>query len=162
METMASLLAKNGNFNRKYGIMPSDLERCNTLIEFLEGTRSNTKPIPGDRIQCVGPKKSYMEGHFDHELEKEWGGQICVRPSVPFISAFMYRPIQDAIDKDVLPHFSTSGGYWIGCKEVEMYEYIGKCMKIFCVWGNSGACAGGAVHFEAEVNVWRIFMESIY
>lgn len=134
--------------------MPSDLELCNYVGSILESTRSDKEPRPGDIIQCCGPTKSYLFGHMEQPVEVDWGGQICVRPYTPFVSLM-------GTSKDTLA-FVTSGGYWTSCGEVEMFEYIGKANKLFCIWGNAGWCAGGAVKFKAEVNVWKLFMENIY
>ena len=153
MENMGSLLAQNRAFDHNYGLMPKDLDMVNEMIGVIELTRAND-PIAGDRIVCAGPNKTYNFGHLE-KLYIDDFSSICTQPYIPFTS------IHEE-DGKVSLWFNTSGGYWLNCIDRDMYWRIGTCMKTFCAWGNNGACAGGAVNFQAEVNVWKIFMEGIY
>ena len=154
MESMNSLAAKNLSFDKKYGLNNSDLEKVNKIIRVIEATRTED-PEPGDIIQCIGPKAEYLNGHLERSISNEYS-TICVNPYIPFTS--MYKHKNDTFHVS----FDSSGGYWLSCTDRNMYEYIGKSLKTFKTWGNYGPCAGGAVHFQAVVNVWKLFKEDIY
>ena len=155
METMNSLLVQNSEFNRKYGLLSQDLEMVNEMIVVIQSTRSSREPKLGDRIICTGPNKVYKEGHLELPYTEKFSS-ICTRPYIPFTS--IHRNDDGTID----PWFNSSGGYWLNCTDRSKYKYIGTCTKTFQAFGHCGPCGGGAVHFQAEVNVWELFLESIY
>ena len=150
MENIQSLLDKNTQFNYTYGILDIDLEKVNYIIHLIETSRTKD-PKAGDRIICVGPKKTYNNGHLDKNYKDRFSS-ICVQPYMSFTS----------IHKDNEVHFNTSGGYWMSCTDRSKYIYQEKQKKLFCTWGNRGACAGGVVKFSAIVNVWKLYKRSIY
>ena len=157
METMETLIANTQNYGhiKKYGISYADVNSINDTIFVLESTRSKDVPIKGDIIQCSAPNDGmikYPNGHLDRSIETEFAS-ICVQPYAPFV--FHGRTLESL-------SFSCSGGYWIREQELEMYELQGYKTKTFCQWGECGACAGGAIYFQAIVNVWRLLREDIY
>ena len=155
METKESLLAKNKVFDRDHGLRDSDLELCNYLIGVIESTRSDKEPRAGDRIECIGPNAEYLFGHLEQPIKEEYCA-ICTQPYTSFVGC------NSGGEENIFPKFNTSGGYWLSCTDPKMYEYKGKTKKIFKCWGNAGWTAGGAVKFEAEVSLWRLFKKSIY
>ena len=154
METMQSLLSKNAQYDRKWGMDESDLVKANDLIRVIESTRTKDHPVPGDIIICQGPNKEY-KGHLDKDYTTEYSS-ICTRAYVPFTGKYIRN-------RKEIVKFSTSGGYWMAETELEMYKFEKEGEdKLFCAWGSNGPCANGAVHFTAKVNVWRLFREDIY
>jgi hypothetical protein len=126
---------------------------ANLLSRMLEDTRCDHCPTQGDIFICRGPGGViYRNGHLE-QWKTSGYSPICVRPSAPF-----------TFWTDSGPSFSTSGGYWFSIPE-EMesaIKYVGKQVKQFKTWGTCGACHNGAFYFQAEVNVWEIFLETIY
>jgi hypothetical protein len=154
MEDMKSLIIKNSSFDEKYGLSKFDLEKVNRIISVIEANRTED-PEPGDIIQCIGPKAKYLNGHLERPITEKYS-TICVKPHIPFTSIYEHK------NGTFHVYFDSSGGYWVSCTDRKMYEYIGKSLKTFKTWGHRGHCAGGAVEFQAVVNIWKIFKESIY
>lgn len=154
METIESLLTNphNHGYTNDHGVIGCDIQKVNRTISLIENSRDEKIPIPGDIIICKGPKnRMYPKGHLELPYTEDIGGAICTQPMIPFVRVD---------DFDCL-HFGTSGGYWLSCTELDMYVYKGKQTKVFCEWGN-GYTANGAVYFNAFVNVWELFLETIY
>lgn len=146
-------------YNREHRVTEEDVKKANELKRVIESTRMN-RPRPGDIVIAIGPAKTYENGHIDREVNEY--SAMCVRPSIPFVSSFINKDGKEQIS------LSTSGGYWFSVnnnnlKEAERhFKYEGKRKKKFKAWGHCGACGDGAFTFEAEVNVWGIFLTTIY
>ena len=136
-------------YNITHRVTESDVREANELQKMVESR--DEVPTPGDVIICKGPSKVYNSGHLERE-PKEYSS-VCTQPYVPFV----FKNIDET---DV--YFSTSGGYWFSVPDEKILIYRGKREKIFKTWGHCGPCANGAFHFPAVVNVWEVFLESIY
>lgn len=145
METNKRSLTKS----HKYQVNKTAL-----LVSLLEKRLKLKEPLPlaGDIVICKGPEKVYEEGHLNFNNPEDYSA-ICAQPYVPFVFAN---------DDKLSVHFSTSGGFWFSAPKKEMLTYVGVKEKLFQAWGASGACADGAFTFTAKVNVWEIFLDSIY
>ncbi len=147
MITKQEIITLSKTYNHIHKVLDYDFQKANRLQKALENR--NQVPTPGDIIICKGPTITYKNGHLNTEPENY--SSICVQPYIPFISC----------NKDGEISFSTSGGYWLST-ETEMLVYKGKQEKIFKSWGHCGGCGDGAFNFPATVNVWELFLESIY
>jgi hypothetical protein len=156
------ILRHSGSYHHNHGIEDSDIVKANRLKKLIEESRDRNKPKKGDIIIARGPKRVYNNGHIQEEAINDYSA-MCVQPYVPFCSRFH----DTETDTDHLG-MSTSGGYWfkIPCDDldeaIEMLEYKGTRSKLFKDWGHCGPCGDGAFTFEATVNVWEVFLESIY
>ena len=150
--TLMNLIQINTIYHQNHRITKADVLKANELIKRIEETRDQTKPCAGDVIICVGPHKTYENGHLEY-WDASACNSICVQPYVPFVHLYLGNL-----------SFSSSGGYWFNIKEedTDMFEYHGAKEKLFQEWGHCGPCSGGAFLFKAKVNVWKIFKESIY
>lgn len=144
--TKETLEAINARYCDMHSINDSDLEMANRYVELIERTRSTTVPKAGDVLQLTNEYGEYYEhAHIEYTTEDRYGGNVCEKPYVPFIS-----PLKDVSGIAC----STSGGAWANVDPAEM-KYVGKTQKRFHDWGHYGGCADGAVEFEAEVSVWE-------
>lgn len=137
------------NSHRKYQV-----EKTRLLVFSIEKRLHMKEPPPlaGDIVVCRGPQKTYEGGHLNFNNPEDYSA-ICTQPHVPFVFT------ND--DKSGV-HFSTSGGYWLSAPKKEMLTYVGMKEKLFQTWGYDGPCTGGAFAFTAKVNVWEIYLDSIY
>lgn len=144
MYTLETLKALNQRFCGSHRLSNSDVEMANKWVEFIESDRSETVPKIGDRVRWTNKYGEYY--HYAHieKIDEDGEAEVCERPYVPFI----FKRDDNTLG------CSTSGGAWnyIPVKEL---KYVGKEKKSFCDWGSLGACADGAVEFEAEVSVWE-------
>lgn len=145
--TKESLAKINTRFlGTHYDLSPQDVEMANEYVELIESTRSETTPKAGDILILTTKTGDYYPfAHIEYVGESYGyrGGNVCEKPYVPFIGK----------DKDGII-CNTSGGAWDTINPSEM-RYVGKQKKRFCDWGHFGACADGAVEFEAWVSVWE-------
>ena len=120
----------------------SDVGKANEYVQIIENTRSKTMPKAGDRIIYTTDFGEYYR--YAH-IERVENGQayICESPSVPFIHK----------DNDGIL-CSASGGAWCYV-DIAKFTYVGTEKKTFCDWGSCGACADGAIEFEANVSLWK-------
>ena len=149
METLKRYTA-NLSFIRLHGLTDKDVLIANRMHDLILNSRDKTRPTPGDIIVCCSDRAIYEYGHLETDIKNEHPS-ICTQPYTPFVF--------DDLD---MPCFSTSGGYWISETDPEMFKYLGERKKMFCTWGNDGACASGAVHFEVLVNAWKLYRKDIY
>lgn len=160
--TKQDIIKHSRGYHHTHEVTDSDVEKANIGVQWIERTRSKEHPVIGDIFICKGPNDViYNNGHLDNSGVTEYSA-ICVKPYVPFLSLPLYRWTD--LDKNRLPSFSTSGGYWFSIPEdkIDQIKYVGTRKKLFNAWGHCGACGNGAFTFEAEVNVWEIYLESIY
>lgn len=146
------LIIKNSYiYHKEHGVTDDDVERASFFKYKIERSRDSNTPKAGDIIICKGPKKEYNNGHLDRSDPTEFSA-VCVQPMIPFTCV---------VDNEE-PTFSTSGGYWFSVPEKELLKYVGTREKIFKAWGHCGCTGNGAYNFSATVNVWEIFLETIY
>lgn len=144
--TLATLANINQRFNGSHLINESDVEKANAYVELIESTRSTTEPKAGDILQLTDKYGIYYpKAHIEFTDGSRFGGNICEHAYVPFIG-------KRRDGKGIT--CSTSGGAWQDVAPKAM-KYVGKAKKRFCDWGNCGACADGAIEFEALVSVWE-------
>jgi len=155
--TLGQLQRKNTRYEEIFtGFAPVTkriVDKVNRIINKLETSRDNEKPVPGDRIICISEngKTEYPNGHLeDMNYLDEFGCHICVQPYIPHCGLS---------DGDYF--FSTSGGYWFQETDISKFEYVGKATKEFWTWGNT-PCGNGGIYFPATVNVWKLKNKSIY
>lgn len=123
-------------------LIDSDVAKANMYVQVIENTRSKITPKAGDKIIYTTDFGDYYR---DAHIERIENGQayICERPSIPFICK-----------SDAKIWYSTSGGSWHYI-DIEKLTYVGTEKKTFCAWGSCGACADGAIEFEANVSLWE-------
>lgn len=146
MYTIESLKEINQLYDYSHGITLSDVDMANNYVEVIQLSRTDDRPQVGDIVEFTTRHGDYYRSAhieaFDRYHEGLW--DICEQPYTPFIW------LTD--DKNNIK-CNTSGGAWSSMpNDVKL---IGKRLKTFCDWGSCGACANGAVHFQAEVNVWE-------
>ena len=143
--TIATLREINQRYCGSHTMVLSDVDMANSYVELIESTRSTEMPKVGDILQLTNKHGEYFaKAHIERE-DMHYGGNICEHPSVPFIHAN---------EDNTGIRCNTSGGAWCSVDFRDM-KYVGKTKKRFCDWGWCGACADGAVEFEAEVSVWE-------
>ena len=142
MYTIESLKQINGRFTCEHRLYESDVEMANNYVKLIEGSRSTLTPQVGDIVRYTNEYGEYY-GYAHIEKVDEVEAYICERPYVPFIWK-----------KNNGIGCNTSGGAW---KHIPIgdFRYLGTEPKTFCDWGHCGACANGAVEFQAEVSVWE-------
>ena len=142
MYTIETLKQINAGYECDHKISKSDVEMANNYVKLIENSRSDIVPRVGDRVRYTNEYGEYYGGtHIEQVDDNEV--YICERPYVPFI-----WKNNNGIG------CQTSGGAW-GYIPLGQLKYIGKELKTFCDWGYCGACANGAVEFQAEVSVWE-------
>ena len=125
-----------------YHITDTDVEIANKWVDLIERTRDPKRPMPGDCIQLTTRYGDYYgHAHID-SVHKDGTLYICEQPYVPF-----------CVEVAGELRFSTSGGAWANISGD--LTLVGQESKTFCDWGHTGACAHGAIDFEATVNVWK-------
>ncbi len=128
-------------------ITQGDVDMANRYVRLIEKSRSIAEPKIGDII-CLTDKYGdyYPNAHIDWTDDKKV--YVCEQPFTPFIF----------LDENQIRCYklrcNTSGGGWRYIPKAEL-KYIHKMKKRFCDWGSCGACAAGAVEFEAWVSVWE-------
>lgn len=148
MYTKESLKVINQEFiNKHYCILDDDVRKANEYVQLIEQSRSTTTPKIGDILIYTNKYGEYYpHAHIERVNDyDECGGNVCEHPYVPFV-----RPNEN---NDGIT-CSTSGGAWSTVDPSKM-KYVGKKKKMFKDWGHCGACAHGAINFEAEVSVWE-------
>lgn len=142
MYTLETLKEINARFKCDHILHKSDVDMANNYVKLIENSRSAITPKVGDRVRYTNEYGEYY-GRAHIEQVEDDRIYICESPYVPFIW-----------QKDNSIGCQTSGGAWSHIPLGEL-KYLGKELKTFCDWGHCGACANGAVEFEAEVSVWE-------
>ena len=150
--TKETLKAINPRYCGAHHILTDgDVAMANNYVELIENSRSKEVPKAGDRIRYTDSHGDYYtRGHIEYVRDGE--ANICEKPYVPFIRA-------NANNNGI--RCNTSGGSWANIPVSEL-RYVGEEEKNFCDWGSCGACADGAVEFEAKVSVWEYVAEQRY
>mgnify|MGYP001625469909 FL=1 len=134
----------NGLYHIEHGITKNDIKMAENYIDYIEKTRSDKIPKVGDIVKYTTEYGDY----YGRALISANSGaneiQICEQPYVPFICS---------TNNDDMS-LSVSGGAFTHTNKNNL-KYLGKEKRQFCDWGSCGACANGAVDFEAEVSVWE-------
>ena len=147
LETLREI---NNRFCGSHYVIDSDVEKANEYVELIEGSRSKTEPKIGDIIQYTNEYGDYYSSAHIDKVYEDGNVNVCEQPYVPFIDS-------NANNNGIC--CSTSGGAWCDLP-TDKLVYVGKRQKRFCDWGNCGACADGAIEFEAEVSVWEYTSEN--
>lgn len=142
MYTLETLKEINTRFECDHILHKSDVDMANNYVKLIENSRSDIVPRVGDRVRYTNEYGEYY-GRAHIEQVEDNRIYICENPYVPFIW-----------QKDHGIACQTSGGAWSHIPLGE-FKYLGKELKTFCDWGSCGACANGAVEFQAEVSVWE-------
>ena len=143
----------NLSFISQHGdLEPGDMRMIRAYKKAVESAREAVKgnpvPLPGDTVEGV-----YYGIHtFGHGVIDSHRGfakplSICASPYVPFIGLC-------GNDGDEVS-LSVSGGPFFSINSDDL-EYLGEDEREFCDFGHCGPCAGGAVHFVAKVNRWKV------
>ena len=120
----------------------SDVGMANKYVRLIESSRSVATPKAGDIIQFTDKYGNYYHrGHIERTDDERV--YFCEQPYTPFVF-FNNQQLS----------YNTSGGAWQWAPKTEL-KHIHKMPKRFCDWGSCGACADGAVEFEAWVSVWE-------
>lgn len=155
----SELINLNPCYHADYGVTDSDVEKVNDLIDLIQSKRYSTEfgivPCDGDVVICKG-SKTYNNGHLELNGSigqcYENGAVVCTQPMTPFIHK----------NRDgSLGVSSASGGYWSGV-DLDKLVFKGVRVKRFVDWGHAGPNAGGAITFEAIVNVWEFVDSKFY
>lgn len=119
-----------------------DVDMANKWVRRIEATRDQSKPMPMDTLRYYNEHGDYYRHALIASI-KDGQAEICEVPYTPFLYGN---------DKHV--GGSASGGAWTWLPVSDMV-YVGQESRRFTDWGHCGACADGAVDFEATVNVWE-------
>ena len=134
----------NALYNIEHGITENDMKMAENYINYIEKTRSDKIPKVGDIVEYTTEYGDY----YGRALISANSGaneiEICEQPYVPFICSTNNNDMS----------LSVSGGAFTHTNKNNL-KYLGKEKRQFCDWGSCGACANGAVDFEAEVSVWE-------
>lgn len=139
---METLLPANESYDSDHLLTQEDVDKVNSLVERIESTRSFINPKAGDRLLYTSKYGDYSPVAF---IEKNRDGElfICIKPMIPFVET-----------EDLLIYYDVSGGPFTGMHESKL-KCTGTVNNHFKTWGHKGACANGAVHFQAKVSMWE-------
>lgn len=141
--TRHQLKVINGSYHSEHTVTISDVKKVNDTIRVIENSRSKETPQVGDIVQFTNKHgEYYAKAHVERTGNELY---ICEQAYIPFVSI-------DGIDGNRVST-STSGGAWSDIPS--NINYVGTKKKLFKIWGHSGACANGALDFQAEVSVWE-------
>ena len=132
----------NESYDYYHCLTEKDVAKVNNLVERIESSRSDIKPKAGDRLLYTSKRGQYSPIAF---IEKNNVGElfVCIRPMIPFV-----------VKEGHQIYYDVSGGPFTGMHESKL-KYKGTVNNNFKTWGHSGACANGAVHFQAKVSMWE-------
>jgi len=132
----------NESYDYYHRLTEKDVAKVNNLVERIESSRSDIKPKVGDRLLYTSKRGQYSPIAF---IEKNNAGElfVCIRPMIPFV-----------VKEGHQIYYDVSGGPFTGMHESKL-KYKGTVNNNFKTWGHSGACANGAVHFQAKVSMWE-------
>ncbi|AAK79121.1 hypothetical protein BJV85_002850 [Clostridium acetobutylicum] len=143
MYTLEKLRELNKSYDYEHTLNESDVEKANSWVKKIEGSRNKNFPQVGDIVEYTTKNGDYYKNaHIENIYVKDKKIYICEEPYVPFLcSAF------NEINT------STSGGAWAYIPT--KLKLIGEREKSFRDWGHCGGCGNGAITFKAIVNVWK-------
>ena len=125
------------------GLTEGDLCKANDYVQHIEKSRSTITPKVGDILIYTNKYGDYHARAHIEKIHENSKAYICETPYVPFVS-------KNGNEISC----NTSGGAWIDLS-IKEFKYVGTSKKTFCDWGSCGACADGAIEFEANVSVWQ-------
>ena len=143
MYTIETLEPLNARFlGTHYMLRQSDVDMANTWVKRIESTRDPDTPVALDVLRYYNEYGDYY-GHALIQKVEDGIAEICGVPYTPFV-----------FGDDRSVGCSASGGAWAHLP-MKDFTYVGQEYSRFTDWGHCGACADGAVDFEAMVNVWE-------
>lgn len=143
MYTVETLKPINARFlGTHFRLAQSDVDMANKWVRRIESTRNHAKPVALDTLRYYNEYGDYY-GHALIERVDGYEAEICEVPYTPFL-----------FGDDNYVGCSASGGAWARLP-IKDFTYVGQEKSLFTDWGHCGACADGAVDFEATVNVWE-------
>ncbi|PGK51213.1 hypothetical protein CN918_25835 [Priestia megaterium] len=142
--TLETLMNGNNDYHNEHNISEKDIQLANEWVQFIEQTRDEATPQPGDIVQYTSKSGIYFHNaHF--EYVKDGKGIIIGSSHTPLVSK--------SSDGSKLEINDTGGGNFFSVPTT--LRYIGKRPKMFWFWGHKGICGGGGIDIEAMVNVWE-------
>ena len=146
MITIEGLLKCNASFDRKHGLGNYEVELAKEHISNIEESqRRHRKPSVGDLVEGV----YFSTNEYRFGLVASVSGlgvvEVCYHPYVPFVCT---NPGHISL--------SVSGGPFAHVHE-SCFELVAEEEpRMFCDWGECGACECGAFNFPAKVKRWRL------
>lgn len=131
----------NQSYDYQHRINELDVDKANKWVTFIESTRNKNMPQIGDIVEFTDKHGNYYKDSHIEKIEDDMLN-ICEQPYIPFVGTHNNKL-----------YTSTSGGAWANIPQT--LKLIGKREKLFKDWGHCGACANGAINFQAIVNVWE-------
>ncbi len=148
-QTKEDLRLMNGRFIGAHGeLTQSDYDMIERYQSVMERNHNKQHtPQPGDRVEGAyyDGLHPYKYGLID-SVCSDGTLRVCYQPMIPFISSC----------EDGTIRLSVSGGPFGRHKPEEFVLVEEESQGMFCRFGHNGACADGAVNFEATVRHWRI------
>lgn len=146
MYTIESLKSINARYiYHPHQLSQSDVDMANKWVQQIELERDNiVTPMAGDTIQLTDKHGGYYPCALIQRVDEDGDAEVCENAYTPFLHK----------RNDGSVGMSASGGAWRRIQTAKL-KHIGKTTRLFCDWGSCGACADGAVAFEAEVNLWE-------
>lgn len=143
MYTIESLKPLNARFlSTHLHLTDWDVQMVNKWVNRVEATRDKAKPVAMDTLRYYNKYGDYYAHALISRIE-DGQAAVCEVPYTPFL-----------YESGGSVGGSASGGAWAGLPVADMV-YVGQEKRLFTDWGHCGACADGAVDFEATVNVWE-------
>ncbi|MEF9983732.1 MAG: DUF4121 family protein [Oscillospiraceae bacterium] len=145
MYTIGTLKEINQQYDHNHGLTQSDVNMANTYVDVIQRSRTDNQIQVGDIVELTTKHGDYYKkAHIESYNAETSSWSVCQEAYTPFV-------IFNSGKTNII--CNTSGGAWSGVPN--KLTLIGKRLKLFCDWGNCGACGNGAVNFQAEVNVWE-------
>ena len=136
MYTIETLKAVNQRFCANHYLRDSDVSLANMWVNFIEAGRSKDAPKSGDILRLTNKHGDYYAHAHIETIDEDGDAKVCEQPYVPFV----FRRNDKSLG------CNTSGGAWQSVPAKEL-RYVGTEKKLFCDWGNCGACSHGAIEF---------------
>lgn len=138
----------NGRFLSSHVLKETDFQMAENRISVIKCNHETCHtPQVGDLVEGA-----YYDGMFPYKngiiasVYEDGSLSICYQPYIPFVY----------VRDDLSISLSVSGGPFGDHKLEELMLVSDDDERMFCDWGNCGACANGAVNFLAPVRRWRI------
>lgn len=149
--TIETLKPLNARFlATHFRLTQSDVDMVNMWARRIESTRDPDRPVAMDTLRYYNEYGDYYEHALISKVDEAGNAEICEIPYTPFL-----------FGDDSCVGGSASGGAW-GHLPIKDFTYVGQEKSLFTDWGHCGACADGAVDFEATVNVWEYHAQHKY
>lgn len=144
---LEELLKCNASFDHRHGLGNYELRLALMHITNINASQSrNSRPSVGDLVEGTYYSNTEYSFGIVVGVSKEGGVvEVCYHPYIPFIDSNT-----DGI------RLSVSGGPFTHVHE-SCFELVKeKEPRLFCDWGECGACGGGAFNFPANVKRWKL------